>query len=234
MVNVKQAGTKRLKMSERAQQQQELHFPSLNPLMLWQRKVNDGYTTVPRTMPLVMQAIDVQSKGQPAGHTLFCLWARSPDHPLIIIENPATFAAEAGFSGERAVDTWRRRMKCLEKLNFIAAKKGTAGDFNYVLLLNPNIALEQMRSDGKVQDELYGRFLTRITDVGGFGEITAIRAFWEEQRAIIEQAAQSTAIAQSNTLEVTGTGPVTAETSIQLASPTGVVVVAPHPTGVVS
>lgn len=183
MVNVKQAGAKRLKMSERAQQQLELHFPGWNPMWLWQRKLNDGYTTVPRTLPYVMQAIDDQSKGQPAGHALFCLWARSPDHPLVIIENPATFAAEAGFKGERAVDTWRRRMKRLAELKLIAAKKGPAGDFSYVLLQNPNVAMEWMRQSGLVQDDLYGRFLTRVTDVGGFREVEAIRAIWEAERA---------------------------------------------------
>ncbi|WP_404995376.1 hypothetical protein [Cupriavidus pauculus] len=189
-------------MSERAQQQQELHFPNWSTLWLWQRKVNDGYTTVPRTMPLAMQVIDAQSKGQPAGHTLFCLWARSPDHPLIIIENPATFAAEAGFSGERAVDTWRRRMKRLVDLCFIVAKKGPAGDFSYVLLQNPNVAVEAMRARGLVQDDLYSRFLTRVTDVGGFGEIIAIRAFWEAQRAA--QAAAQAAAPQSNPPTITG------------------------------
>ncbi len=174
---------KRPKMAERAQQQLELHFPRWPPLWLWQRKVNHGYTTAPRTLPLAMQAIDDQSKGQPAGHTLFCLWARSPDHPLVIIENPATFAAEAGFGGERAVDTWRRRMKRLQELKFIAAKKGPAGDFSYVLLQNPNVAMELMRQSGMVQEELYGRFLTRVTDVGGFGEVEAARAAWAAERA---------------------------------------------------
>ena len=176
MATVKQAGMKRLKMSERAQQQLELHFPNWNPLHLWQRTVNHGFTTIPRTLPYVMQAIDDSSKGQPAGHTLFCLWTRAPDHPLVIIENPAIFAAEAGFSGERAVDTWRRRMKCLQQLKFIVAKKGLAGDFSYVLLQNPNVAMEWMHQEGLVQTELYSRFLTRVTDVGGFGEIAAIRA----------------------------------------------------------
>lgn len=142
-----------------------------------------------------MQAIDDQSKGQPAGHTLFCLWARSPDHPLVIIENPATFAAEAGFSGERAVDTWRRRMKRLQELKFISAKKGPAGDFSYVLLQNPNVALEWMRQTGLVQDELYGRFLVRVTDVGGLGEVEAIRAVWAAERAAL--AAQAAASASS-------------------------------------
>ena len=200
MVNVKQAGAKRLKMSERAQQQLELHFPGWDQMWLWQRKVNDGYTTVPRTLPYVMQAIDDQSKGQPAGHTLFCLWARSPDHPLIIIENPTTFAAEAVFSGERAVHTWRRRMKRLVELKLIAAKKGPAGDFSYVLLQNPNVAMEWMRQNGLVQDDLYSRFLTRVTDVGGFREIEAIRAAWDAVRAAIAaQAAQAGATAAAPT-----------------------------------
>lgn len=81
MATEKQAATKRLKMSERAQQQLELHFPSYPQQWLWRRKLNDGYTTLPRTLPYAMRAIDDQSKGQPAGHTLFCLWARSSDKP---------------------------------------------------------------------------------------------------------------------------------------------------------
>ena len=83
MANQKQAASKRLKMSERAQQQLDLHFPGFPSQWLWRRKTNDGFTTLPRTLPLVMQAVDAQSKGQPAGHTLFCLWVRSPDHPLV-------------------------------------------------------------------------------------------------------------------------------------------------------
>lgn len=192
MATQKQAATKRLKMSERAQQQMDLHFPGVPTPWLWRRKTNDGYTTVPRTMPLVMQAIDNQSKGQPAGHTLFCLWARSPDNPLVTVENPATFASEAGFEGERAVDTWRRRMKTLQALNFISAKKGPSGEFHYVLLLNPNVAVEFMRHKQQVQDGLYGRFLDRLAEVGGFGELEAVRAYWQEQAALAAAQAQAT------------------------------------------
>lgn len=183
MANQKQTATKRLKMSERAQQQLDLHFAGFPPQWLWRRKTNDGFTTLPRTLPLVMQAVDAQSKGQPAGHTLFCLWARSPDHPLVTIENPATFASEAGFYGERAVDTWRRRMKRLRELNLIQSKPGPSGDFHFVLLLNPNVATEWMRLNGMVQDGLYGRFLDRLIEVGGYGELEAVRAYWKEANA---------------------------------------------------
>ncbi len=188
MANGKQAAAKRLNMAERAQMQMDLHFPGCPPQMLWTRKTNDGYSTIPRTLPIVMQAIDMQSKGTPAGHTLFCLWARSPDHPFITIENATTFAAEAGFIGERAVDTWRKRMKYLRDLGMIATKAGPTGDFHYVLLLNPNTGLESMWLRGMVQDVVYSRFLDRITEVGAYSELEAIRVYWAAQRAQAEAA----------------------------------------------
>lgn len=194
MATQKQAATKRLKMSERAQQQLDLHFPGWPPQLVWRRKTNDGFTTLPRTMPLVMQVIDSQSKGQPAGHTLFCLWARSPDNPLVVIEHPATFAAEAGFDGERAVDTWRRRMKTLLALNFISAKKGPSGDFHYVLLLNPNVAVEFLWQKQLIQAGLYGRFLDRLAEVGGLSELDAYRE-WQQQQVAAQVAPDSTTTA---------------------------------------
>ncbi|MGW8389810.1 hypothetical protein [Pseudoduganella sp. HUAS MS19] len=178
MANGKQASARRVKMAERAQQQMDLHFPGMPDAWLWTRKKNDGFTTMPRTMPLVMQAIDEQSKGQPAGHALFCLWARSPDHPMLVIENPATFASEAGFVGIRAVDTWRRRMKVLRDLLFIRAEPGPSGDFHYVLLTNPNAAMENLKVAGKIQTGLYSRFLDRLAEVGAMGELDELRQFW--------------------------------------------------------
>lgn len=193
MANGKQATVKRLNMAERAQQQMDLHFPGIPPAWIWRRKTNDGFTTLPRTLPIVMQAIDAQTKGQPAGHVLFCLWARSPDHPLVTIENPATFASEAGFAGERAVDTWRKRMKRLRDMWLIQTKPGPSGEFHYVLLINPNAAMEWMRGQKWVQDGVYGRFIDRLIEVGGFGEIEQVREIWKKQAEANALAAAATA-----------------------------------------
>jgi hypothetical protein len=186
MANSKQSQTRRLKMADRAQQQLDLHFPDVPPSLLWRRKSNDGFTTVPRTLPIAMQAIDETSKGAPAGHSLFCLWARAPDNPLVMVENPATFAAEAGFSGERLVDTWRKRMRRLRELGFILTKPGDSGEFHFILLLNPNIALELMRRNKLVQDGLYGRFLGRLADVGAAGD-------WPNHEEATKEAAEKAA-----------------------------------------
>ncbi|MFA5676975.1 MAG: hypothetical protein WC953_01005 [Pseudomonas sp.] len=172
MATQKQSRKRRLNMAERAKQQMEIQFPDHSDELLWHRTLNDGYSTIPRTLPLAMQAIDAQSKGQPAGHTLLCLWIRAPDYPFLMIEAPATFAAETGFDGERAVDTWRRRMRKLRDLGFIEAKRGASGDFHYVLLLNPNVGIEKLRRANKVQDVLYGRFRDRLIDIGAQHDIT--------------------------------------------------------------
>lgn len=200
-------------MAERAEQQMQLHFPNPSPAWIWRRKTNDGFTTLPRTLPIVMQAVDAQTKGKPAGHTLFCLWARSPDHPFLTIENPATFASEAGFSGERAVDTWRKRMKRLRDLWMIQTKPGPSGEFHYVLLINPNAAMEWMRNQKWVQDGLYARFVDRLMEVGGFGEIEQVHEQWKTQREAAEAAAaaekmKEVAVATTSTDETTSKAPV--------------------------
>lgn len=151
---------------------------------------------MPRTLPLAMQAIDDQTKGQPAGHTLFCLWARSPDHALVTIENPATFASEAGFVGARAVDTWRRRMKQLRELWFIQTKPGPSGEFHYVLLINPNAAMEWLRNQKRIQEGLYARFIDRLGEIGALGEIEAVHAYWADV-AKAKAAADAAAAAAS-------------------------------------
>lgn len=205
MATQKQSRKRRLTMTERAQQQMEIQFPDYADELLWHRQQNDGYSTIPRTLPLAMQAIDAQSKGQPAGHTLLCLWMRAPDHPFLTIEAPTTFAAETGFEGERAVDTWRRRMRKLRDLGFIAARNGPSGDFHYVLLLNPNVGIELLQRADKVQTGLYGRFRDRLIDIGAHNDIVAYDAYLEEvEQAKAAKAAKAAARAAKSATKSPG------------------------------
>jgi len=204
MTNVKQAQAQKMKMAERAQQQLELHFPGVSDIWIWNRKRDHGYTTMPRILPIAMQAIDEYSKGVPAGHTLFCLWARSPDHVLVTIEHPATFAAEAGFYGLRAVDTWRKRMKVLAKLGFIIPKKGPTGDFHYVLLMSPIVAVERMYQTPRKEDlaqrqigtDLYARFVDRLAQIGAHGQLKSFQNAWDAERAANAAVTAAAAAAQ--------------------------------------
>lgn len=193
MANQKQSRRRSLNMTERAEEQMKIQFPDYSEDLLWKRSRNHGFSTIPRTLPLAMQAIDAQSKGQPAGHVLLCLWIRAPDHPLLTIDAPATFATEAGFEGERAVDTWRRRMRTLRDLGFIEAKKGSTGDFHYVLLLNPNIGVEKLHRQNKVQTAFYGRFRDRLIDIGAQRDIEDYDEYLEKQKDMNAAAVKAAA-----------------------------------------
>ena len=74
-------------------------------------------------------------------------------------------------------------MKELTDLNFILPRKGPSGDYHYVLLANPNTAVEWLRANGRVQDELYARFKDRVIDIGAYGDIEAAHALWAQQKA---------------------------------------------------
>jgi len=159
------ASAKRIsKGKERALQMRFENWPDVPVAHLWNRSKCHGYTTVPRTVALVMNIIDSLSKNQPAGRTYFGLWCRTYDESVVIIENPMSLAFEAGFSGERAVTTWRQRMQSLLDLGFIDAKPGSSGDFHFVLLYNPHWVVWQLKAT--IQPQAFMQLTDRAVDIG--------------------------------------------------------------------
>jgi len=152
------------KGKERALQMRSQNWPDVPEARLWNRSRCHGYTTVPRTLALVMNVIDSLSKNQPAGRTYLGLWCRTYDESVVIIENPMSMAFEAGFSGERAVTTWRQRMQTLLDLGFIDAKPGSSGNFHFVLLFNPHWVVWTLKP--KIQDQAFMQLMDRAVDIG--------------------------------------------------------------------
>ena len=139
-------------------------WPDLDSNRLWNRKVLNGFTTIPRTMPLIMNIIDSLTKNKPAGRTYFVLWCRTFDQAFLVIDNPMTLAVESGFTGERALSTWKDRMQSLVKLGFIEAQEGPAGAFHYVLLLNPHKVVWPLRK--QIQEGMFRQLQVRAIDIG--------------------------------------------------------------------
>lgn len=158
------AAKKISKAQEKAKALRDSVWPDLDEQMLWNRKSVSGFTTIPRTMPLIMNIIDALTKNKPAGTAYFVMWCRTFDHSLLVIDNPMTLAVEAGFSGERALSTWKDRMRSLVELGFIDAKEGPSGPYHYVLLFNPHKVVWDLK--GKIQESTFRQLQTRAIEIG--------------------------------------------------------------------
>lgn len=164
-MNETQKKKRKSKMEEKALTLRKSFWPDIADEELWDRKLNVGFTTVPRTMSLIMSIIDsLSNKGQPAGQTYFVLWCHVFYESFVLIENPSLFASETGFSGERALHTWKQRMKQLKEMGFIDAKEGPSGDFNYVLIFNPHVIINRKKND--IQDSRFRQIQVRALDIG--------------------------------------------------------------------
>lgn len=163
-LNMKQTKARASKMEERALAMRTELWPGVPEEYFWDRKKEGGFTTMPRTMTYLMNIIDTLTKGQPAGLTYLTIWCRLYLPGIVALASEKQMAFEAGFTGERAVDTWRKRMRHLKKHGFIDYKPGNDHEFQWVLVLNPHHAV--LRLGNKVQERYRAAWRDRATEVG--------------------------------------------------------------------
>lgn len=155
-----------------AQKQEALRqkiFGVINPDHIWHRKRNDGFTTIPRTMPLMGAIMDnLSGKGKPVSTTYLELWCRSNDDGFVTLSKPVETAFASGFTGQRGVSTWKERIKKLESLGFIATKPGVSGSIHYVQIWNPYIVIKyhrEQKTQGFLEDK-YNVLAERDLEIG--------------------------------------------------------------------
>jgi hypothetical protein len=135
---------------------------------LWRRKFHHGYTTVPRTMPLIISIMDDLANGQPVGMTYLELWGRAFDESFVTLSKPREMAFHSGFVGQRAERTWRSRMRILAELGFIDLQPGPSGPMSYALILNPYLVIRRLRYEGNpgVREDKYNALIERAGEIG--------------------------------------------------------------------
>lgn len=153
-------------ISERRKGLRDNLWPDIKESNLWLRSRRVGFTTIPRTMGLIGRILDqLSGKGFPLMSTYFTLWCWVFDEAFVEIRNPKEFSYESGFSGPRAEATWRSRMRRLEELGFIKVKQGIAGEFQYVLILNP-IQVIEAHYKTLHKDNAYNALIGRLAQIG--------------------------------------------------------------------
>jgi len=141
-------------------------WPKIKPDLIWNRLQRVGFITIPRAMPLIMVAMDALSKNRPVSAAYLELWCRSYDEAFITLANKEhDLAFASGFSGERAVHTWRGRIDLLADLGFIALAPGTAGPRSHALILNPYLVLKELRKKQQIDDMLWNALRMRVSEI---------------------------------------------------------------------
>jgi hypothetical protein len=135
--------------------------------MVWHRKENQGFSTIPRLLPLITALIKEKSEGDPSS-VYWDLWARVFDENLVEIENEEECAFSAGYTGTRALRTWRERMYELERLGFIRIKPSGNRKFANVLLVNPLLVVANMRKASRsgISDDWWTSYKDRAERIG--------------------------------------------------------------------
>ncbi|RWP24958.1 MAG: hypothetical protein E5Y73_28525 [Mesorhizobium sp.] len=167
-MNVPKFGVKKTIEMKQAELRQEV-FGSIDPAHTWSRKTAKGFTTIPRTMPLLGAIMDGMSgKGKPVSTTYLELWCRSNDDGFVTLSKQVETAYASGFSGPRAVSTWKERVRKLEALEFLRTKPGVSGNLHYVQLWNPYkvIKFHKAKSTPGFRQELYNVLFERVQDIG--------------------------------------------------------------------
>lgn len=158
-------GAKSTSASRRKQMRSRL-WPEIDDQQLWLRTKSVGFTTIPRTLPLINRILDLHAgKGFPVSSTYLALWCQVFDEGFVEIRNSRELAHEAGFGGPRAEATWKARMKKLEELGVLTSKPGVYGEFQFVLMLNPHHAIEKLYKND-AGNMAFQTLISRMMQVG--------------------------------------------------------------------
>jgi hypothetical protein len=153
-----------------AQRQLELRtrlWPEMTDGHIWRRQYHHGFTTIPRTMPLILSIMD-DLAGAPVAMAYLELWGRSFDEGFVTLSKPREIAFHAGFDGQRGERTWRAKMKALADLGFIHTQGGASGAMSYALILNPYLVvrrLHDLKAPGLREDK-YNALVERAGEIG--------------------------------------------------------------------
>lgn len=141
-------------------------WPDLSEEQLWSRHMYNGFSTIPKAMPLILDIMDDLAAGRRVSLVYLELWCRAYDDSFAVLSKQQEIAFNGGVGGQRAVATWKTRLKTLEKLGFIKLAPGPSGDCSYALILNPYLVVRDLYENKKgVTQDKYNALLARASEV---------------------------------------------------------------------
>ncbi len=160
--------TKATKAATRRLQLRDTLWPGMEGY-LWHRTKEDGWSTIPRTLPLIMTLIDLLKPDWDASRVYLELWCRQMDDSFVQIDDEEALAYSCSYlTPTRNVRSLRERLKLLEELGFIEVKPNGSKKYGYILLLHPHRVAKKIHEE-KSSPEIerwYGAWAKRALEVG--------------------------------------------------------------------
>jgi len=148
---------------ERRNKFRQQYWPNEDP---WTGE-EDGWFKSPRTLPLLLVLLKtkvLRGKESPAS-TYLELLSHHYGGGLVELRSESEHAYAAGFTGTRAVRSWKERITVLEKVGFIKTQGLGAQKLKYVLLLHPVNVVQALRTAGDVDDSWWETYIAKQLEV---------------------------------------------------------------------
>ncbi len=137
---------------------------------IWDRRKENGFSTIPRTLGLIMTLIDEladRDKGKDVSRVYFELWCRNFDEAFIEIGDEEAMAFASGFTApNRNVRTWKERIDVLQKLGFIQVMPVGSKKHGYIFLPDPHKVIMKLKVEGRVSASWWGAYVKRASEIG--------------------------------------------------------------------
>jgi hypothetical protein len=154
------------KPAEKREEIRDILWPDAAEL-IWHRKTNDGFTTIPRVLPLILVLIQQLCQKEDPSPVYFDLWARNWDEGIIEIDDIDACAYSSGYLSNRAVRSWQERIWKLAELGFIKVEAKGNRKIGYILILNPLLVCAQRKAENKwFPDGWWAAFVQRTQEIG--------------------------------------------------------------------
>lgn len=141
-------------------------WPSVSDEMTWNRRERDGFVTMPRAMPLIMRIMDyLAGKGSPVSQVYLDIWCRTFDEAFLQLTKTEEMASYSGFTGQRAIRTWKERIVKLQELGFIQIKIGLSKEVQFALIMNPYHVIAKAYAAGTVPVEMWTALMVRCAEI---------------------------------------------------------------------
>ena len=124
-----------------------------------------GYNPIPRILPLLSHLFEGKEEGNPT-RVYFELWCRAYDVGFAEIRSEEEAAYASGYTGQRAVRTWRNHIAKLKRLGFIEiAPRGNLKN-GFILLHDPFRVVARKMKMGLLPQFWIAAFHSRCLEVG--------------------------------------------------------------------